>query len=76
MTALHSSMDYFPTVSGNSVFAAAFGLLLIVQLGLSIRYRTWGFMVGMLGGLLIEGIGHVARFLMHVYIFDSNCFIM
>ncbi|KFY85455.1 hypothetical protein V498_07709 [Pseudogymnoascus sp. VKM F-4517 (FW-2822)] len=52
-------MDYVPTLAGNAAYAAAFGLLLIAQLGLGIKYKTWGFMVGMICGLMLEAVGYL-----------------
>lgn len=36
-----AQMDYIPTLVGNAVYAAAFGMFLIVQLWLGIKYKTW-----------------------------------
>ena len=71
-----AQVDYIPTLVGNTVYAAAFGILLIVQIGLGIKYKTWGFMVGMICGLLIEVVGYAGRILLHYNPFNFNNFIM
>lgn len=47
-----SSFLYLPTLPGNAVYAAIFGLLLIGQIFLGIKYKTWGYMVAMIFGLV------------------------
>jgi hypothetical protein len=71
-----AQIDYVPVLAGNAVYAAAFGLLLVAQLWLGIRYKTWGFTVGMVAGLLIEVIGYAGRIMLHDNPFDFNNFIM
>lgn len=71
-----AQVDYLPTLAGNALYAAAFGLLLIAQLGLGIKYKTWGFMVGMICGLLLEVVGYAGRIMLHNDPFDFNNFIM
>jgi len=43
---------------------------------LTIRYRTVGYLIGMLGGLLCEIIGYVGRIMMHSNPFIDTNFIM
>lgn len=71
-----AQVEYLPTVAGNATYAAAFGLLLIVQLGLGIKYKIWGFLVGMTCGIVIEIVGYVGRIMLHNNPFDFNNFIM
>ncbi|OAA59535.1 RTA-like protein [Niveomyces insectorum RCEF 264] len=71
-----AQVDYLPTLAGNAVYAAAFGLLLLAQLALGIKYKTWGFMVGMICGLLLEVVGYVGRIMLHNNPFDFNNFII
>lgn len=71
-----AQMDYRPNLAGNIIFAAIFGLLFIVQLGLGIKYKTWGFMVGMICGLLLEVVGYIGRIMLYNNPFDFNNFIM
>ena len=69
-------LTYLPTLPGNALFAALFGLCLITQILISVRYRTWGFLGGMFGGVLLEVIGYVARILMHSNPFTQSNFLM
>lgn len=71
-----AQVHFLPSLGGNATFAAILGLLLIAQLGLGIRYRTWGFMVGMICGLLLEVLGYVGRLLLHNNPFDFNNFLL
>jgi len=36
---------YYPSIGANAFFAAFFGLCLVINLGLGIRYKTWTYMV-------------------------------
>lgn len=49
------------SIAGNSFFAGAFGALIPAQIYLGVRHKTWGFLFGMLAGLVLEVIGYVAR---------------
>lgn len=71
-----SNFLYLPDFGGNLFFAIFFGILLVPQLGLGIRYRTWGFMVGMLSGLALEIIGYAARVEIHSSPFAATPFLM
>jgi hypothetical protein len=71
-----SSIEYIPSLGGNALFAAIFAICLVLQLFFGIRHKTWGYMIGMLGGLLLEVIGYVARVMMRNNMFDQNYFIM
>ncbi|KXH67481.1 RTA1 like protein [Colletotrichum salicis] len=71
-----AQVEYLPTLAGNAVYAAGFGLLLIAQIGLGIRYQTWGFMVGMVCGLVLEVVGYAGRIMLHNNPFDFNNFII
>jgi hypothetical protein len=67
---------YVPTLSGNAAYAAIFGVILIAQLCLGIFYRTWGFLVGLTCGLLLEVVGYAGRIMLHNNPFDFNSFLM
>lgn len=47
-----SSFLYRPTLPGNAIFAAIFALLLLGQIFLGIKHKTWGYMVAMILGLV------------------------
>lgn len=71
-----AQVEYLPTLGGNALYATAFALLLIAQLGLGIKYKTWGFMIGMICGLLLEVVGYAGRIMLHNNPFNFNNFIM
>lgn len=73
---LQAHFQYVPTLAGNALYIAIFALLLLVQIFLGIRYHTWGFLGGMIGGMILEVIGYVARVQMHYNPFTSNPFLM
>lgn len=47
-----ASFLYVPTLPGNALYAAIFGVLIIGQLFLGIKHKTWGYMIAMLLGLV------------------------
>ena len=71
-----ASFLYLPTVPGNAIYAAIFAIYIIAQLFLGIKHKTWGYMVAMVLGLLLEVIGYVARIMLHNSPFDNNNFLM
>ena len=72
----YAFVHYDPSLAGNAFFAGLFGLLLLGQIGLGIRYKTWSFMFGMCLGLVLEVVGYVGRILMHNDPFSDNNFLM
>lgn len=54
-----------PSLPGNAAYLALFVVLLIAHLVLGIRYRTWGFLGGVMGGIILEIVGYGARIKMH-----------
>ena len=69
-------VHYLPSIAGNSLFLAIFVVILIAQLFIGIRHRTWGFLGGMFGGLVLEIIGYVGRLKMHNNPFLENNFLL
>lgn len=63
---------YIPNLAGNTLYAATFGVYIIINLFLGIRYKTWGYMVSMCLGLLGEVIGYISRILLHNNPFDPS----
>ena len=68
-------LSYLPSLPGNALYAALFSLLLVAQIGLGIRYRIWGFLCGMLGGIILEMLGYVFRIMMHSNPFTQGPFL-
>ena len=67
---------YIPSLAGNALYAAIFGLLLIAQLFFGIRYRTWSFVTWMSFGLVGELVGYIGRIMLHNNVFDFNAFLI
>ena len=72
----YGQIQYIPTLAGNVLYAAIFGVLLLLQFFFGIRHRTWGFLVGMAFGLVLEVVGYVGRIMLNNDIFDKNNFIV
>lgn len=64
---------YVPSLAGNAFYLALFAIFLVAQLGLGIRYKTWGFLAGLFGGLVLEIIGYLGRVQLHnnPFVFNS-----
>lgn len=60
-----AQVDYDPTLAGNLIYLVIFAILFLAQGFLGIRYRTWGFLVGMFCGIFLEILGYVGRVMMH-----------
>lgn len=71
-----AEVRYIPSLGGNAFFVALFALLLAIQLGLGIYYKTWTYLIAISFGLLGEIIGYVGRVQMHFNPFLSNPFLM
>lgn len=52
---------YAPNLGANAFFAALFGVLLIAQIGLGVRTRTWTYMLAVGLGVFGELVGYVGR---------------
>ena len=57
--------DYIPSLGGNAVYAAIFGVYLITNVFLGIRYKTWGYSAALFLGLYGEIIGYIGRILLY-----------
>jgi len=71
-----SSFLYLPSVPGNAIYALIFSTYIVAQFYLGIKHKTWGYMIAMVLGLLLEVIGYVARIMLHNSPFDKNNFLM
>jgi hypothetical protein len=69
-------VKFFPSLPGNILYAVIFGLLLLAQVGLGVWYRTYGFVIGMASGLILEIIGYAGRVMLHHDPFDFNNFLL
>jgi hypothetical protein len=68
-------IPYQPNVGANAFFLAIFAVSFIAQLVLSSRYKTWSYLVGMGGGLILEIIGYAGRIQLHADPFSFNNFV-
>jgi hypothetical protein len=71
-----SETDFLPTLAGNGLYAGIFGILLIAQIYLGVRHKTWGFLTGMVCGLLLEIVSYAGRIMMNDDPFSFDNFIM
>jgi len=56
------AISFTPIFAANVVFAVIFSILLSIQLILTARFwHYYGYAIGMLGGLLLEVLGCVAK---------------
>lgn len=69
-------VHYIPSLGGNVTYLSIFTLLLFAQLYLGIRYKTWGFLTGMVVGGLLEIVGYLGRVLLHSDPFNFNYFLV
>ena len=60
-----SKIGYIPNLAGNAFIVAWFSLMLLAQIVLSIRYKTWSYLAGQFFGLILEIIGYTARVKLH-----------
>lgn len=72
----YAYFEYIPNLVGNIIFLAIFGVLLFPQLFFGIKFKTWGYMAGMLVGLLLEIMGYVGRVQIHFNPFKFNNFLL
>lgn len=69
-------MEYVPDLGGNIFFSVLFGICLLFQLYLGFRNKTWGYLIGMGGGLILEVVGYIGRILLRDTMFEDTYFIM
>ncbi|KAL4808593.1 RTA1 like protein-domain-containing protein [Aspergillus unguis] len=69
-------VTYQPTIAGNSIYTALFGILLIAQIVQCPIYRMWGFSGSMIAGLILEVLGYIGRILSHDDPFSFDWFLM
>jgi hypothetical protein len=67
-----AAFDYRASLPGNALYAAIFGIYLIMNIYLGIRHKTWGYMTAMSVGLVGEVIGYVGRILLWQNPFDPT----
>ena len=71
-----AAFEYLPSYGGNIFLAAFFGLCIIPNAYLGIKYKTWGYMAGMIIGLVLEILGYAARLMLRSNPWDQNGFLL
>lgn len=71
-----SWVQYLPSFSGNSLYLGVFGVAFFLQFVLGSFYKTWSFMIPMLGGCFLEILGYMGRVRMHHNPFRSDTFFL
>ncbi|RDW63446.1 sphingoid long-chain base transporter RSB1 [Coleophoma cylindrospora] len=72
----YAEVQYVPSLAGNVLYAAIFGLFLVCHVVLAIIYKTWSYNFAMACGLILEIIGYVERVQMHANPFKSDPFVI
>jgi hypothetical protein len=60
-----SHFDYRPSLGGNAFVASLFALIILMNIYLGFRHKTWGYMACVSLGLTGEFIGYIARILLY-----------
>ncbi|PLB48744.1 RTA1-domain-containing protein [Aspergillus steynii IBT 23096] len=71
-----SILQYRPSVPANVIFIVVFALAMLVHIFQGIRTGSWGFMVNMVCGCILEIAGYVGRVLLHGNPFIFSGFLM
>lgn len=71
----YANFEYVPNLPGNIIFLVIFGVLVVPQIFFGVKYKTWGYMAGILGGLLLEIVGYVGRVQLHYNPFKFDPFL-
>ncbi|KAK6005243.1 hypothetical protein QM012_008022 [Aureobasidium pullulans] len=72
----YAQIEYVPTYGGNLTYCIIFSVILLAQMGLVWRYRTWGFFIGMFCGLLLEVLGYAGRITLSGSPFNFDQFVL
>ncbi|KAF2094125.1 putative RTA1 domain protein [Rhizodiscina lignyota] len=71
-----AQLPYAPNLAGNVLYLSIFAFCLALNLSLGFWYRTWGYLVGMSIGCLLEVLGYVGRIQTHHNPFPQNPFLL
>jgi hypothetical protein len=67
---------YRPNFASSIAVIVLYAICILAQVGLGIRYRSWGFMTAMVLGCIDEILGYVGRIMMYENPWNHNGFIM
>ena len=68
----YASVHYLPSIFGNALFLGIFGAVMIAQVYIGIRKKTWGYLGAMVGGTTLEIVGYYGRIAMNTDPFDGE----
>jgi hypothetical protein len=71
-----AQLPYAPNLAGNILFLAIFSFCLLFNLLVGLWFRTWGYLVAMALGCVLEILGYVGRVMMHYNPFPQNPFLL
>ncbi|KAH8883783.1 putative RTA1 domain protein [Thozetella sp. PMI_491] len=71
-----AQLPYAPNLAGNVLYLGIFGTCLVGNLALGLWFRTWGYLVAMSLGTLLEVLGYVGRVQMHYNPFPQDPFFL
>lgn len=71
-----SIYQYRPDLAANITLLALFGVIGAVHVVLGWRWKSWGFMIGMLLGSISEIVGYAGRILFYYDPFSFNAFMI
>ncbi|PYI07199.1 RTA1-domain-containing protein [Aspergillus sclerotiicarbonarius CBS 121057] len=71
-----SILRYRPSIPSSCVCIAIFGLSLALHLFQGLQKRTWGFMVSIISGCILEILGYIGRLIIYDNPFDFSGFLM
>ena len=72
----YAFIQHAPNLGGTIFYIVLFSAILVVQLGLVVKYRTWYFGTSMACGLILEVLGYVGRLMMRNNPFNFNAFLL
>jgi hypothetical protein len=67
---------YVPDYASNLFFAIFFGVFVIPQVYFGVKYKTWGYMAGMVLGLVVEVLGYVGRLMLNGNPYSNGAFLL
>lgn len=72
----NGQLHYIPSFTGNVFLLVLFVAFLIAHIAIALRYKTWTFLIAMVGGLVLEIVGYAGRIMLHNDDFNENNFII
>lgn len=70
-----SILQYRPSLAASGTFIGIFSILALRHVVQGIQMKTWGFMLSMIAGCILEIIGYVGRIMIYDNPFDFSGFL-